>query len=99
MAALYKRIFISCEFLVRLVMVALLTYSECKESGAHPIMHLKATSTMLRLGSKPNLHKIIHNFSLIHNIKHKDINSLLALNVDKMGNVTYFERFIGLRRN
>ena len=99
MAALYKRIFISCEFLVRLVMVALLTYSEYKESGAHPIMHLKATSTMLRLGSNPNLHKIIHNFSLIHNIKHKDINSLLALNVDKMGHVTYFERFIGLRRN
>ena len=47
------------------------------------------------------------NFSVIHqnafklgyNIKHDDLNSLMALSVDKMGHVTCYECFIGLSRN
>ena len=38
-------------------------------------------------------------FKLDHNIKHEDVNSLMALSVDKMGHVTCYECFIGLSRN
>ena len=35
---------------------------------------------------------VIHQnaFKLGHNIKHDDLNSLMALSVDKMGHVTYY---------
>ena len=68
-------------------------------------------SSMLRHGSQSNLHKSenMHsfNFSMMHwnafklghNIKHNDVNSLLALSVDNMGHVTCCECFIGLSRN
>ena len=44
---------------------------------------------------------VIHqnSFKLGHNIKHDDLNSLMALGVDKMGHVTCYECFIELSRN
>ena len=38
-------------------------------------------------------------FKLGRNIKHDDLNSLMALGVDKMGHMTCYEYFIGLSRN
>ena len=66
-------------------------------------------ANVLKAGSQPNLHEIenSHNLSAIHqnafkfghNIKHEDVNSLMALSVDKMGHVTCYECFIGLSSN
>ena len=38
-------------------------------------------------------------FKLDHNIKLDDLNSLMALSVDKMSHVTCYEFFIGLSKN
>ena len=38
-------------------------------------------------------------FKLGHNIKLDDLNSLMALKVDKMSHVTCYEFFIGLSKN
>ena len=47
-----------------------------------------------------NLSAIHQNaFKLGHNIKHDDVNSLMALSVDKMDHVTCYECFTGLSRN
>ena len=59
---------------------------------AHSLIYIKSENS-------ENFSVIHENaFKLGHNIKHDDLNSLMALSVDKMSHVTCYECFIGLSR-
>ena len=60
---------------------------------AHSLIYIKSENS-------ENFSVIHENaFKLGHNIKHDDLNSLMALSDDKVGHVTCYECFIGLSRN